>query len=370
MNRIAYTIVVPTYQERENLPLLTERIAAAVSPLEKPYEIIIVDDNSGDGTEEAVAELAEKGYPIRLIVRKDQRGLSSAVIRGFREAKGKVLICMDADLSHPPERIPEMIKTLESENVDFVLGSRYVPGASTDDQWGWFRKLNSNVATLFARPFTNIKDPMSGFFAIDQSVFAQAATLDPVGYKIALELIVKCRCKNIQEIPIHFSDRQFGESKLSLAEQLKYLKHLKRLFDFKFGRLGQFFQFCVVGGTGVVVDLAVFYFLLRMNVALMISRALAIAIAMTWNFALNRRLTFSYSRKGSLLSQYGKFVISCSLGAAINWGICILLTQTVEFFKDRIFIAAILGIMAGTVANFLMSYSWVFKKSQKGKIAD
>ena len=120
MNRIAYTIVVPTYQERENLPLLTERIAAAVSPLEKPYEIIIVDDNSGDGTEEAVAELAEKGYPIRLIVRKDQRGLSSAVIRGFREAKGKVLICMDADLSHPPERIPEMIKTLESENVDFV----------------------------------------------------------------------------------------------------------------------------------------------------------------------------------------------------------------------------------------------------------
>lgn len=360
--RCEYSVVVPTYCERENLPLLTERIAAAVSPLGKNYEIIIVDDDSQDGTEETIADLAGKGYPISLILRKDQRGLSSAVLRGFREAQGDMLICMDADLSHPPEAIPELIRSFDDPDIEFVLGSRYVSGASTDSQWGWFRWLNSKVATLLARPFTRAKDPMSGFFAIPREVFAKADTLDPIGYKIALELIVKCRCKNIREIPIHFCDRQFGQSKLNLTEQLRYLKHLKRLSDYKFGRISQLAQFCIVGATGMVVDLMIFYLLLLSSIPLMIARALAIWIAMTWNFALNRRLAFSYSRRGNFLAQYGKFAVSCSLGAVISWLICILLARTITFFADQIFLAAIIGIIAGTLVNFSVSCVWVFGK--------
>lgn len=227
------SIVVPTYREVENIRLLVTRIFRVMTSIGLVYEIIVVDDNSRDGIDVEVARLADEGHPVRIIVRLNERGLSSAVIRGFQEALGNVLICMDADLSHPPEKIPKLVEYLEKNDVDFVIGSRYVPGASTEETWGVFRWLNSKAASLLARPFTNIKDPMSGFFAISRKVFERAEGLDPIGYKIGLELIVKCSCKNIYEIPIHFADRKHGQSKLNLKEQFNYLRHLKRLVDFK-----------------------------------------------------------------------------------------------------------------------------------------
>jgi dolichol-phosphate mannosyltransferase len=227
------TIVVPTYQEVENLRPLLARISAAMSGARQAYEVIIVDDNSGDGIDAAVEHLHSEGYPVRLITRFGERDLSSAVIRGFSEASGDILVCLDADLSHPPEAIPLLLERLTTARSDFVLGSRYVPGGSTDEQWGVVRWLNSRIATLLAKPFTRVKDPMSGFFAIPRSVYQSAAPLNPVGYKIALELMVKCRCSAISEIPIHFAQRRFGRSKLSLTERLNYLRHLGRLLGFK-----------------------------------------------------------------------------------------------------------------------------------------
>ena len=236
------SIVVPTYQEAPNLRALLSRIATTMSSCNSRYEVIIVDDNSRDGTDEVVETLCGENYPVRLITRTDERGLSSAVIRGFEESKGEVLICMDADLSHQPEAIPQLLECFGDPEVDFALGSRYVPGGSTDDKWGLARWLNSKLATLLARPFTHVKDPMSGFFAIRRSVFSEAAALNPVGYKIALELIVKCKCRKVQEIPIHFVTRQFGQSKLNFTERVNYVKHIKRLAYFKcreFVRPGQ-----------------------------------------------------------------------------------------------------------------------------------
>ena len=118
------SVVVPTYREADNLPLLVPQITAALQSW--PHEIIIVDDDSNDGTDQVVATLSEQGHAVRLIVRTDQRGLSSAVLRGFFEAKGNVLVCMDADLSHPPEILPRMIETIEEDQAEFVIGSRYV----------------------------------------------------------------------------------------------------------------------------------------------------------------------------------------------------------------------------------------------------
>jgi dolichol-phosphate mannosyltransferase len=359
------SIIVPTYRERENLPILIDRIRMAVTSLQMAYEIMIVDDDSGDGTVETVDELAKNGHPVRLIVRKEQRGLSSAVIRGFRESKNDLLICMDADLSHPPEAIPALVNVFEDPQVELAVGSRYVPGGSTDDQWGFVRWLNSKVATVLARPFTRIKDPMSGFFALSRKVFAKATELNPVGYKIGLELIVKTQSTNILEIPIHFADRKFGQSKLNFKEKLNYIKHLKRLADFKFGRMFQFVQFCGVGATGMGIDLFAFYLMICLNLPVPMARALAIWIAMTWNFWLNRRLTFSYSRRGNIFTQYCKYVASCSLGAIISWSTSILLIRMIPWFADRIFLAAIIGIIAGTLLNFAVSYLWVFKADNK-----
>jgi dolichol-phosphate mannosyltransferase len=220
------------------------RISSTIANARRPYEIIIVDDDSGDGTDEVVRELKDRGYPIRLITRIGKRGLSSAVIRGFSEANGETLVCMDADLSHPPEAIPTMLECLDEPGVDLVLGSRYVLGGSTDEQWGVLRWINSKIATALARPLTSVKDPMSGFFSIPRTVYESAAPLDPVGYKIAVELIVKCNCSKIREIPIHFTKRRFGKSKLSLRERLNYLRHLNRLLRYKYHDLSTSVRVC------------------------------------------------------------------------------------------------------------------------------
>ncbi len=359
------SIVVPTYREAENLPELIRRTGSVMEAYQPGYEIIVVDDDSRDGTEETIERLVTEGFPVRLIVRREERGLSSAVIKGFQEARGDALVCMDADLSHPPEAIPSMLAHLHAEKADFVIGSRYVHGSSTDESWGVLRWLNSKVATILARPFTSAKDPMAGFFALPRSVLERAAALNPIGYKIGLELMVKSGCQNIGEVPIHFGDRKRGESKLNLKEQFNYLRHLKRLADFKFGGLSQFVQFCCVGGTGMVWDLGTFGLLLHLGAAVPVARALAIWVAMTWNFVLNRWVTFGAAGTRGILRQYGRFVASCGLGAVVSWSVSVGLLAIVPPFRWNAIICAIVGILAGTVCNFALSRYWVFAKVAK-----
>jgi dolichol-phosphate mannosyltransferase len=353
------SIVVPTYREADNLLLLVPRITAAVEGW--PHEIIIVDDNSKDGTDQVVADLRKQGHTLRLIVRTAERGLSSAVLRGFAEAKGKVLVSMDADLSHPPETLPQMIHSLERGDAEFVIGSRYVRGGTTDAEWSWFRKLNSQVATLMARPFCRAKDPLAGYFALPRAVFERTEALNPIGYKIGLEILVKSVCTRIVEVPIHFSDRRFGQSKLSLREQINYLRHLKRLADFKFGIWSQLGQFCLVGASGMAVDLMIYVLLLGAGVALPVARALAIFIAMSWNFALNRRISFSRSRFGrAIIQQYFLWLASSGLGAVTSWIVAVSLTLFTKFFAVHVLLAAMLGIAVGSLVNFLLARYWVF----------
>jgi dolichol-phosphate mannosyltransferase len=233
-NEFNVSVVVPTYCEAENLAVLIPRLSGILAEAGINSEILIVDDESPDNTQEVCESLAAM-YPVRLIVRKGERGLSSAVIRGMRQSSGKVLVVMDADLSHPPEKVPELYIAVMADEADFAVGSRYVPGGGTDDHWGLFRWLNSKVATLLAWPLTSCRDPMSGFFALRKDTFQAAEKLSPVGYKIGLELIVKCDCQRIKEVPILFANRLHGESKLSLREQFLYLRHLKRLYQYKLG---------------------------------------------------------------------------------------------------------------------------------------
>ncbi len=228
------SIIVPTYREAQNIPILTRRVFEALKAADIPAEMIFVDDNSRDGTEAAVAEMARE-YPVRLITRTDERGLSSAVVRGFSEARHDILLCMDADLSHPPESLPEVIAPIADGRADFCIGSRYTAGGKTKEDWGLLRQFNSQVATLLARPLTSIKDPMAGFFCLDRPTHTRAkeAGLNPIGYKIGLEILIKARCKRVTEVPIEFSDRLHGKSKLTLRQQIEYLRHLWRLYRFK-----------------------------------------------------------------------------------------------------------------------------------------
>jgi dolichol-phosphate mannosyltransferase len=232
------SIVVPTYREVDNLRLVAEAVAQSLTDTGHDYELLFIDDDSKDGSEEICAGLSER-LRARMVVRTGERGLATAVIHGIAMSSGDTVVVMDADLSHPPRAIPQMVKRLLDGESDFVLGSRYVEGGSIHEDWSLFRKLNSVLPSLLARPLCPLKDPMSGFFAFRRADMPDASKLSPVGYKIALEIFVKGDFQSPSEVPIHFASRQHGQSKLSLKEQLGFLRHLGRLYAYKLHLAGK-----------------------------------------------------------------------------------------------------------------------------------
>lgn len=227
------SIIVPTFHECDNLRPLVKRVFAATAAAGLDAEVILVDDDSRDGTEAAAAELA-RTHPLTCVVRRGARGLSGAVLEGLRHARHDLFVVMDGDLQHPPERIPDLVRCFDDAGTEFVMASRYLPGGQIAEAWSAGRRWASRIACLLARPLAPLTDPMSGFFALRRSVWQRAARLNPVGYKIALELFVKGRCQIVVEVPFQFSTRQHGESKFSLREQVAYLRHLVRLYAFRF----------------------------------------------------------------------------------------------------------------------------------------
>lgn len=352
------SIIVPTFNEAKNLPLLLERVDRLRNGLGLTLELLIMDDNSRDGTDAVIA--ARPREWAQLVVRERDPGLSQAVCDGLRRARYSVLVVMDADLSHPPEAIPHLVRAI-AEGYDFALGSRYVDGGSTADDWGFFRWLNSRVATLLARPFTSVSDPMSGFFALRREDYLKAMdALSPVGYKIGLELIVKCGCQRIKEVPIHFANRQYGESKLTLREQLRYIKHIRRLATYKFGTWSHLFQFLVVGGLGTVVNLTALTALLAFGMSINVSLAVAIGVSMISNFLLNRRYTFGYALDDPIPKQFIGFVGASALGAIINYAVAKSLVNGFPRLLPQF--AAFAGIVAGSGLNFMFNRFAVFKR--------
>lgn len=353
---VPISVVVPTFHERENLPQLLAQLDALRREHQIELEVLLMDDDSRDGSAEYVAG---SGYTFaQLITRTEDRGLAPAVIDGLRRAKHPVLVVMDADLSHPTAAIPKMILALDA-GQEFVFGSRYVAGGTTDGDWGFFRWLNSQAATLLARPLTSAKDPMAGFFAFRRELLQRARTLDPIGYKIGLEIIVRCHVNNVGEVPIHFNDRAKGQSKLSLRVQLQYLQHLRRLYAYRFGVWFQLAQFLVVGLSGVAVNLLVLTLLLGWGVRSSLALAGGILVSMLTNFLLNRRYTFSYARDRAWLPQLGGFMMACGIGAAVNYAVSSSLHAA--YPERSLQLAALGGIVAGTLFNFVANRFLVFR---------
>ncbi|MEM7681996.1 MAG: glycosyltransferase family 2 protein [Planctomycetota bacterium] len=350
------SVVVPVYHEADNLPHLIERVEQVRNHYGLDLELVLVDDNSRDGSVEIVEQA---GRPwVRMLVRTEDPGLSQSVLHGLRSARHPVVVVMDGDLSHPPERIPDMILALDA-GQQFVIGSRYVPGGSTDDDWGFFRWLNSRVATALAKPLTKAKDPMAGFFAFRRADLDRAEYLNPVGYKIGLELIVKCRFDNIGEVPIDFCDRQHGESKLTFKQQLKYVQHLRRLYLYRFAAATTLIQFGVVGASGVAVNLTVLTILALAGAADPVAVAGGIAVSVVTNFLLNRRFTFSYARNRSIVKQFVGFCGASAMGAVVNYAVTLGIKRLAPDLPLQV--AALGGIAAGMTLNFLVNRFVVFK---------
>jgi dolichol-phosphate mannosyltransferase len=232
------TVIVPTLNEAANIqPLLARILEQSSAALQ--IEVLIVDDGSTDGTCERVLLLGQT-QPVLLLRReRPTGGLAGAVLAGAVAAKSRWILVMDADLSHPPERIGDLVAPLLDRSQDMVIGSRYVPGGRTPG-WVWWRRFMSRVACLLAWPLARLNDPLSGFFATDRAWLIQCEG-DAAGFKIALELIVNAkRGFRVKEIPIVFRDREQGESKMRFGVLVTYLLRLLVLLARRMGaRLGQ-----------------------------------------------------------------------------------------------------------------------------------
>lgn len=378
------SIIVPTYKEAANIPELTRRIDSALKNI-YDYEIIIVDDNSQDGIEKAVDGL-KKNYPVNLKIRFSEKGLSSAVIAGFEMVTGQVIVVMDADLSHPPERISALADKIVKDGYEFVIGSRFVEGGSSD-HFDLYRKTNAFISKMIARPFTKVKDPMAGFFAFPVHLLEKNVPLNPLGFKIGLELLVKLSPGRVTEVPIEFQERLYGESKLTFKQQILYLMHIWRLFRFKYRTMGEFLVFSMIGTSGMIIDLTFIHIsyklllwvmgrgyikapdyalnLLSTNPdGVMFRTALVIGFvfALTSNFLLNR--FFNFRRTSThIVRQYARFFIVSIAGFMVKWYISVYLFETNPFFRKYYLIAAFLGIMGGLVINFTGSKLFVFRNT-------
>lgn len=226
-------LVVPTYNERDRLPELVRAIFAAYDAAGIYGELVIVDDNSPDGTGD-VADALAREWPIRVVHRAGKLGLGTAVIEGFAEAEAEIVGVIDADLSHPPELVPRLLAVMQQEHADIVIGSRYIPGGGTAN-WEMSRVLMSKFACLMARGLTPVRDATSGFFLMRREK-ARGVTISAGGFKICLELLIRSEPRLVVEVPYVFKGRTVGESKMNLKEATGYLRQLRDLHAYRRSR--------------------------------------------------------------------------------------------------------------------------------------
>jgi glycosyltransferase involved in cell wall biosynthesis len=219
------SIIIPTYNERENIERVVERCRDALADYR--FEIVVVDDDSPDKTWQVVEDTYAGAEAVRIVRRTEESGLATAVSRGFDEATYEYCAVIDADLQHPPEKLPELIAAFDT-GADIVIGSRHVAGGGVEN-WSRFRRVVSRgamaIAKLVLPPTRGIADPMSGFFAIRRAIIDDVA-LAPTGYKILLEVLMKCEYDQVSEVPYVFTERERGESNLTADEYWDFLEHV------------------------------------------------------------------------------------------------------------------------------------------------
>ena len=370
------SIVIPTYNESKNIVRILDSLNISI-PRDLDTEVIVVDDNSPDGTSNTVEEYAkrlDKGLDIQVIKRKNERGLSSAIVKGIEHAKGEAVVVMDSDLSHPPQTIPKMIEELRKSGCDIVVASRYIKGGSISG-WPFKRKLISKGATKIAQHGLGIKikDPMSGFFAFKRNI-VKNIKFDAIGYKILLEILVKARNAKVKEIPYSFIDRTSGSSKMSVSVGIDYLKSVWKLYRFGksvsesekrtsvrfFSKAGRFYT---VGASGLLVNYLVsFLFGAELaNLWYLYATMIGIVFSMSSNFILNKIWTFEDRNFAArrTLQQYVMFLAFSGIGAAFQLFIVYVLVETRHMNYS---LALFIAVAIASVGNFLLNKRWTFQE--------
>jgi dolichol-phosphate mannosyltransferase len=364
---IRLSVIVPTYREGKNIAELVARLSHILdSLLADRYEIIVVDDDSPDGTWQLAQQLTANYPALRVMRREGDRGLSTAVIRGWQAARGEILAVIDADLQHPPETTADLYRMME-RGSDLAVATRHVEGGGVSD-WSAFRRFISRGAQIIGLVVLpdvvgRVSDPMSGYFMVRRSA-VQDVDLHPLGYKILIEVLARGRSKWIGEVPYVFRERDQGESKVTLKVYGDYLRHLLRLRVSSLP-LARFMRFALVGCSGVVVDMGLLFVLsdpIMLGWGLTRSKLIASELAIVNNFLWNDSWTFhdvSARHPGGKykLRRFAKFQAICFAGLMLN---TILLNLQFNLLGVNRYVANAIAILVVTGWNFWLNLklSW------------
>jgi dolichol-phosphate mannosyltransferase len=368
---VRLSLIVPTYDESANLEELLRQLTAVLEPrLSGEYEIVVVDDDSPDGTWAVAMRLSERWPAVRVMRRRTEKGLSTAVVRGWQAARGEVLAVIDADLQHPPEVLARLWEAIRS-GADLAVASRHVGGGGVSD-WSALRRGLSRGAQLLGllvlpSVVGRVSDPMSGYFMVRRAAIA-GVPMSPLGYKILLEVLARGRIRTVSEIGYVFRERLAGESKVSPSLYLDYLRHLVRL---RLATLpARFPRFAAVGLTGVAVDMSLLFLLSdprALGWGLTGSKVLAAEAAMVNNFVWNDSWTFrDVAQKlgggRARLKRFVRFNLICAMGLALS--VLALRLQVDVLGMDR-YLANGVAIALVTAWNFWMNkaFSWALPRA-------
>lgn len=363
-------IVLPTYNERDNVGRLIRELQRQF--LKVPaheFHILVVDDNSPDGTAEIVRWEMRQFANLHLLS-GTKAGLGAAYVRGMKHAMAELgaeaVFEMDADFSHDPADIPRLVAALD-EGADFVIGSRYVPGGSIPKEWSFYRRMNSRYGNLVARYLAGIpriRDCTAGFRAI-RTVLLRRINLDALGvqgyaFQVALLHEAVAKGARIKEIPVHFVDRTRGMSKLGLRDIFEFIGNAAWI---RLQRSRLFIKFCVVGASGVAVNLGVFTWLLAQELNRFLASPIAIEVSILWNFLLNNFWTFSErDTRDRVEIRALKFNAVSFLALGLSYSTFVLLSWLFPQLPPQI--PQLAGIIPATLVNYFMNSYWTFREAR------
>ncbi|MDX2242954.1 MAG: glycosyltransferase [Leptolyngbyaceae cyanobacterium bins.302] len=374
------SLIVPTYNEGGNIEKIVHLLTQLLDPvLPNDYELIVVDDNSPDGTWQ-IAQALIPAYPcLKVMQRQQERGLSTAVIRGWQVAQGEILGVIDGDLQHPPDTLLKLLTAME-EGADLAVASRHVVGGGVST-WSASRRFLSRGAQLLGlvilpRVVSRVSDPMSGYFLVNRRAIADVP-LSPVGYKILIEVLGRGEINPIAEVGYVFNEREEGESKVTWKQYTDYLQHLLRL-RIASGRLGRFsrklnfpittfLRFGLVGLSGLFIDMTILHLLYTvLGIGLTRSAILAAEAAIINNFFWNDVWTFRAIAKQQrgwqpMLKRFLKFNIICLMGLILK---VLLLSFFFDVLHINVYVANLLAIAIVTFWNFWINLKLSWRVTQ------
>ncbi|MEA2006938.1 MAG: glycosyltransferase family 2 protein [Patescibacteria group bacterium] len=364
------SIVLPTFNERENVEPLLNRLFYVMEEFSGEFEILFIDDSTDD-TPEIIKGQIEKYSEIRMIHRVGDEctGLATAFIRGFEEAQGEYILCMDTDLQHPPEKAPELLRKAIDEEADVVVGSRYIKGGSAiglgslKTLYGIYRRAVSVGLKYFIQiifiPIRKTTDPGSGFFLFRKSILSDVE-LQPKGFKILIEVLMRAKYRKVSEIPIVFAVRENDDSKATIGQGIEFLRHVWFIFR-TVPEAGRFLKFCIVGSSGVVVNLGILILLVELFLtAERPAYVIAVAVSILTNYFFNSFFTYGDKKSSSRAESMRRVLYYYAISVAVMLFNFAIFSLGLSFGLHYI-VSAMIGILIATLLNFILATKLVWK---------